>query len=298
LSKINADVRFLWYFLKVFWKKNLINKQYGSATNYIRLNDILSFAIPLPPLPIQKQIAALLEKADQIKQKRYDSNKLTEQFLQSVFIEMFGNPVTNPKDWITETINGIVSKDKNSIKAGPFGSSLKKEFYVESGYKIYGQEQVIKDDMSYGDYYITEEKYNELKNYSVRKDDILISLVGTYGKMVIVPEIFHPGIINPRLMKISFDQRKIIPLFFKFLFQNASFQALMKNYSHGGTMDILNIGILKGLKIILPPISLQMKFAELVQKVENLKEKQKISEQELDNLFNSLMQKAFKGDLF
>jgi type I restriction enzyme, S subunit len=289
--------KYLFFYLRSI-EKMLSDQGRGSTFSAITQLELKQIIIPIPPIQIQKQIAEILEKADQAKQKRQDTNKLTTQFLQSAFIEMFGDPVNNPKGWYNELISEIVSKDKNSIKAGPFGSSLKKEIYVESGYKIYGQEQVIKDDMSYGDYYITEEKYNELKNYSVNKDDVLISLVGTYGKMVIVPEIFHPGIINPRLMKITFDQSKIIPLFFKFIFQNKSFQKLMKNYSHGGTMDILNIGILKGLKLILPPISLQQKFAELVQKVENMKEKQKKSEQELDNLFNCLMQKAFKGDLF
>ena len=65
--------------------------------------------------------------------------------------------------WIVSKIEDIAAQEKNALKAGPFGSALKKEFYVRSGYKIYGQEQVICGDASFGDYYIDEEKYKELK---------------------------------------------------------------------------------------------------------------------------------------
>ena len=85
-------------------------------------------------------------------------------------------------------VEDVALNEKHSIKAGPFGSSLKKEFYVQEGYKIYGQEQVIKDDMSFGNYYISEKKYKELESCKVKAGDILISLVGTYGKISIIPE--------------------------------------------------------------------------------------------------------------
>jgi type I restriction enzyme S subunit len=90
-----------------------------------------------------------------------------------------------------------------TIKAGPFGSALKKEFYIAKGYKIYGQEQVISGDPFYGDYYIDQEKYKKLQSCSVERGDLLISLVGTIGKVLVIPEGAEPGIINPRLLRIS-----------------------------------------------------------------------------------------------
>ena len=104
-----------------------------------------------------------------------------------------------PSHWEMKKVS-YLSKEMIS---GPFGSSLKKEFYTKSGYKIYGQEQVIKDDFSYGDYYISEEKFNELKRCEIKSGDILISCVGTFGKISMVPNEFEKGIINPRLLKVS-----------------------------------------------------------------------------------------------
>ena len=83
-----------------------------------------------------------------------------------------------PDGWKWVNIEYLIENRKSSIKAGPFGSSLKKEFYVPNGFKIYGQEQVISGNCTYGDYYISEEKYKELENCKVKPFDILISLVG------------------------------------------------------------------------------------------------------------------------
>jgi type I restriction enzyme S subunit len=110
--------------------------------------------IPVPPLTVQENIASILEKAESAIEKRKEANRLTDEFLESAFIEMFGDPLRNPKGWQVAEVQDVAASEKHSIKAGPFGSSLKKEVYVKKGYKIYGQEQVIRDDLTYGDYYM------------------------------------------------------------------------------------------------------------------------------------------------
>jgi type I restriction enzyme S subunit len=126
-----------------------------------------------------------------------------------------------PVEWIWSNIELVASDEKNSIKAGPFGSALKKEFYVENGYKIYGQEQVIRQNHEYGDYYIDEERYNSLLTCKVQPRDVLISLVGTIGKVLVLPDELEKGIINPRLIKITFNQNLMNPVFFKYYFEIA-----------------------------------------------------------------------------
>jgi type I restriction enzyme, S subunit len=269
----------------------------GTTRKRITRKALEKFQIPLPPLPIQKKIASILEKAESAREKRREANRLTDEFLKSTFLEMFGDPFFNEKKWPMDKIEQVCSHDNHAIKAGPFGSSLKKEIYREEGFKIYGQEQVIKDDFSYGNYYISSEKYNELENYKIKAGDILISLVGTYGKISIVPEKFEPGIINPRLMKITLNQDLILPIYFKFLLESEGMKVQINNLSHGGTMGIINVGIIKSLRYPIPPMEIQIRFAEIIKKTERLKEKQCESEKKLDNLFNSLMQKAFRGDL-
>lgn len=249
--------------------------------------------IPLPSQSDQKAIVAKLDRAQRLIDIDKEMLAKYDKLIQSVFLDMFGDPVTNPKGWETSLIKNLSDESKNSIKAGPFGSSLKKEFYVEDGYKIYGQEQVIRDDFDYGDYYINEERFNKLKNCEIQKDDVLISLVGSYGYISIVPEGIKRGIINPRLMKITFDKKKILPTFFRSLFTNKSFEKLVEDQTHGGTMGILNTTIVKKLNIPVPPISLQESFLNKLKAIKDENSVSVTSLQKSEALFNSLVQEVF-----
>ncbi|MBD3636819.1 MAG: restriction endonuclease subunit S [Crocinitomicaceae bacterium] len=260
-------------------------------------DDLEGFEFALPPLNQQKKIAAILDTADAYRQKTKALIDKYDELTQSLFLDMFGDTWINPKGWKVYKIEDLAVKEKHGIKAGPFGSSLKKEFYVESGYKIYGQEQVIRDDLQYGDYYIDQKKFEELESCKIGSGDILISLVGTYGKISVVPERFEPGIINPRLMKISPNKEIIRPDFLKKLLQSSGVAVQMKNQSRGGTMDIVNVGIMKGIKVPLPPLELQNQFAERLQAIEAQKGQAQASLNKAEELFNSLLQRAFKGEL-
>ena len=152
-----------------------------------------------------------------------------------------------PEGWTRCGFEHVSISDKHALKAGPFGSSLKKEMYVESGYKIYGQEQVISGDPTFGDYFIDEAKYRELESCAVKPGDLLISLVGTAGKVLVLPPTAMPGIINPRLLKLSLNQTFIAPTYAAYMLQSAWARHYFKLQAHGGTMEILNLGIIKAL---------------------------------------------------
>jgi type I restriction enzyme, S subunit len=153
-----------------------------------------------------------------------------------------------PEGWEVKRLKDI---SKNMI-SGPFGSNLKKEIYVSEGYKIYGQEQVIKDDFEFGDYYIIEEKFLQMKNYEVFENDILISCVGTFGKIALVPKNAKKGIINPRLIKLSPILRKVHPQFLDKILKSFFSFSQFEHRSRGGTMDIINLNILKSLNYPFP----------------------------------------------
>ena len=165
--------------------------------------------------------------------------------------------IFSPRECTSHLGFSLVADIPHSIKAGPFGSSLKKDSYVNAGYKIYGQEQVIRGDANFGNYYIDEGKFRELESCKVRTGDVLVSLVGTYGKTLIVPDEHEPGIINPRLIKITLDHQKMIPEFLGYLFTQDFFVSQMHALSHGGTMNILGMQTLKRLRIPLPPLDTQ-----------------------------------------
>jgi type I restriction enzyme, S subunit len=206
-----------------------------------------------------------------------------------------------PKGWKIVSIIDLAEKNKHALKAGPFGSSLKKEFYVEKGYKIYGQEQVISDNAFYGDYYINKEKYQELNSCKIKPLDILISLVGTVGKVLLLPENCEPGIINPRLIKISLDKKVYLPKFFKFYFESSFVKSFYKAETRGTTMDVLNLGIIKTIPFPLCSIEEQ---SYIVQEIESrlsvadkMEESITQSLQQAEALRQSILKKAFEGKL-
>jgi len=172
-----------------------------------------------------------------------------------------------PDSWRTVCFDHLAVAHNNALKAGPFGSALKKEFYVEKGYKIYGQEQVIAGNPFIGDYYIDKKKFAELESCSVSPGDILISLVGTIGKILVLPDGIEPGIINPRVIKLSLDVSLVYPLFIKVLIGSPYAIDFFEVNSHGGTMNILNLSILRALPIPLPPLAEQRR---IVAKVDQL----------------------------
>ena len=291
IDNTKANTNYILYYLNIFNYQGYVS---GSTRLKLNKSKMCEIPIPLPSLEKQNQIAKTLDKVNELIELRKESITKLDALAKSIFIDMFGDPVSNPKGWRIGKLENLVEKEKNSLKTGPFGSSLKKEFYVDSGYKIYGQEQVIADDFEYGDYYIDEKRFLSLKNYAIKTNDVLISLVGSFGKIAIVPKVFKEGIINPRLMKISFNSKVYNSIFFKYLFYSESFNQQIKSLSHGGTMGILNLTILKNLIYINPPIELQNKFAKIIEKIE---EQKSLYEKELEKLeenFQALLQKSFQ----
>lgn len=191
-----------------------------------------------------------------------------DALVKSRLIEMFGDPIRNPLRMSVSSVEELAAPIKNSMKAGPFGSALKKEVYAESGYKVYGQEQVISGNQFLGNYYIDKEKYEQLNSCKVMPGDVLISLVGTVGKVLILSEDCQPGIINPRLVKITFDKRKIFPEYFAIAFSLESVRSSLLGRAHGQTMNVLNLGMIKKLKLPVPPISRQKEYLNFVAQVD------------------------------
>jgi type I restriction enzyme, S subunit len=205
-----------------------------------------------------------------------------------------------PDGWKFCSLEQIRANKPHAIKAGPFGSALTKKCYTQNGYKIYGQEQVIRGDAEYGDYYIGEEKFQELKACAVASGDLLISLVGTIGKVLVVPETFAKGIINPRLVKISLHP-DIYPRYLAAYLASDLAMRMLRDKSHGGTMEILNLRMLRELPIPLPP---QPEQYEIIRRVKSLVTIADAIELHVssatvraDKLTQSILAKAFRGEL-
>ena len=272
--------------------QEMASRVHGSTMQHITKDRFDSIHIPLPDFSEQQRIAAVLKEADRLRRTRRYSLELSDTFLPAAFLELFGNPVTNDKSWNVALLEDACADD-NGIKAGPFGSSLKKEFYSSSGIRVYGQEQVIAGDFSIGDYYISKSMFEDFAAYEVKPRDVLISLVGTFGKVVVVPGEIEKGIINPRLLKISPKSEVLDSTFLAKLIEHPIIQRELTRMSHGGTMGILNAGLLRELRVILPPLHKQQHFAALVARHERLQAGQREALRQADHLFQSLLLRAF-----
>jgi type I restriction enzyme S subunit len=282
--------RFLWYLInnEDFWIKG------GSAQPFVKIMDSLRNVIPLPPLAEQERIIGVLDQAEVLRHLRTEADDRTEQARQAIFAEMFGDPLLNAR-WPIQALGEICGK--GGIKAGPFGSSIKKDSYTMAGPRVYGQEQVIAGDFSVGDYHISDEKFAEMQAYAVQPGDVLISLVGTIGRAVVVPPGIEPGIINPRLLRIRSPEAVISPEFLVAILTSQSAVKFFANIAGGITMGVLNATLVKELRIIVPPFNLQEKYAARVAEIRSLEAMQTDSRKRLADLFQSLRQRAFQGEL-
>ncbi len=204
-----------------------------------------------------------------------------------------------PEGWVWVNLEQVAVAEKHALKAGPFGSALKKEHYSVSGYKVYGQEQVIRRDHRFGAYFIDQEKYHELESCAIKPGDLLLSLVGTAGKVLVLPDDAAPGIINPRLLKLSLNSSFISPSYAAYVLQSSWAAQFFKAQAHGGTMEILNLGIVKALAVPLPPLAEQQRIVTEIQRLLSIADE---VETEVDlsltrdrSLERSTLQHVFRG---
>ncbi|HHY0565340.1 TPA: restriction endonuclease subunit S [Vibrio parahaemolyticus] len=274
-------------------------KKVTATISNLSLSQIKELEIPLPPLEEQKRIAAILDKADAIRQKRKQAIDLADEFLRSVFLDMFGDPVTNPKGWEVKNIVDLAAKEKHAIKRGPFGGALKKDIFVDSGYLVYEQYHALNNDFEFARYFIDESKYQELEAFKVSVGDIIISCSGVnLGRLAIVPEGSQEGIINQALLKVKLDESKMLNDMFVAIFTHPNFKnEFFGDHRGSGVPNFPPMSTFKEFGFIVPPLDEQKRYLKVVDKVRELKRKIVNSVSSADEQFNSLSQKAFSGQL-
>lgn len=154
-----------------------------------------------------------------------------------------------PAHWDVKRLKQLVVESV----AGPYGSSLTKSMYVSEGYRVYGQQQVIPDNFSIGDYYISKSKFADMERYRVNPGDVLISVMGTIGKAAVVPKDVEPGIINPRLVMYRVNIDLITPRYLQAFLNNDTSQRYFSLAAQGTTMEGLNMVSIGDLYVALPP---------------------------------------------
>ena len=241
----------------------------------------------------QKKIINVLDKADEIRKKKKLANDKLDEFLKSTFISMFGDPVKNDKG-LTITMVGKLTTLVSSGSTPLGGSSV----YQDEGVLFIRSQNVLMNKFDFSDIaHINDEIYNSMARTQVQTNDVLLNITGaSIGR--IHRYMFkdkanvnqHVCIIRPMLDKVS-------PVYLEYCIGNSNYQHNILCQNSGATRQAFNFEQIKGFKIPLPKLEDQNQFAQIVEKVEVQKQKNELVIEQMNNLFNSLSQRAFNGIL-
>lgn len=273
VSKI--DFNYLVFFLRTATSKI---KKSGTSQPLITQTQIRNVSIPVPSLGTQRKIASILDKCESARTKRKEANRLTDEFLKFVFLEMFGDPLRNPKNLKVVVLLNVA---KITMGQSPPFSTYNEH---RNGLPFY------QGKAEFGEVYPLVKKWCSEPQRCAQKNDVLMSVRAPVGPTNLAPT---DCCIGRGLCAIS--GREINHLFL--FYQLRLMEPAILSRQQGSTFGAIRREDVERTKVIYPEKELQQKFADIVQKVEKLKEKQRESEKELDNLFNSLMQRVFNGKL-
>lgn len=299
-DKNKLDRNYLYYFLLSSECQTQINNlAAGAAQPNISGSQLESIKIPLPPLAVQKQIAAVLEKADTLRSQCQQMEQELNTLAQSVFLFKVGDNHIDHSKWPLYTIESLCQSEKGSMRTGPFGSDLKHSEFVESGYPVIGIDNAVDNEFKWKERrFITEEKYQKLKRYTVKPKDIIITIMGTVGRVAVIPKDIPTSISTKHLAVLTINKSVAVPDFVADAFKYSTLiSRQIKKKNKGAIMDGLNLGLIKTLELRLPPLKQQEDYIrqkeQLLISLSNCRDRLDA----INESFNSLMQRAFKGEL-
>ncbi len=289
-----VDKHYLRYALNSLIVKIIDQAHGGVGLKHITKAKLEEVQIPLPPLAEQRQIASILDQADELRQKRQQAIEKLDQLLQSTFIEMFGDPVSNPKQFICKTLEQISCFENGDRSSNyPSGNDL-----VFAGIPFLSTKNIrcnVYDETNLN--FITEEKFSSLSRGKVKNNEILITLRGTLGATCIFKSKYDTAFINAQMMIIRSNPLIMSNDFLHAILSFESMQEYFRRVGQGAAVPQLTATQLKKLEIIIPSIELQNEFLRINQEIQKLKNEFSNSFSKYDLLFKSLQNQAFNGNL-
>jgi type I restriction enzyme S subunit len=294
LEPDRVDLEYLYYVLG-----HLRLSRLATQTGVPGLNreDAYRELVPLPPLDEQRRIVDILNHAASIRRLREQAQAKAREIIPALFLDMFGDPATNPKGWRIAQVGDVYSTKRPGAKCGPFGSALKKGEYVGDGIPVWGIDNVAANEfVEARSLFITQQKYEELRPYSVMPGDILISRAGTVGRMCVARPKAFPSIIGTNLIRLALNDDLIIPEFFSVMFSYfaqrvGGFRATGEDTAY----SFMKTSVLKAIKIPLPPIGYQKDFAQSLSEIAAVGEASKLFALRSSALTEALLHQSFNG---
>lgn len=277
------------YFNSIFFKAfidRIANQSVNQAS--FSAGNLKAIKIPLPPLPIQKKIAAVLEKADELRRKREEQIKRLDDLLQASFLDMFGDPVTNPKGWPIKKLGNLGQLDRGKSKHRPRNAPE----------LLGGIHPLIQTgDVANSDCYITEysSTYSDIglaQSKMWEAGVLCITIAANIAKTAIlgINACFPDSVVG--FIPGKETNVEFIHTWFSF------FQQILEKNAPESAQKNINLAILRELSVVMPPVEMQSKFKDIFKRIQvDMKTKQKTDLALSTLFFNSLMQRAFKGEL-
>lgn len=285
ISKKTIEMKYLYYFFK-----NITIPNTGYNRHYKYLKDLI---IPLPPIETQKKIAKVLDKAQELIDKRKEQIEKLDVFIQSLFMDMFGDPTSNTKGWIVKALNELCTHIVDCPHSTPIHEEKPTEY-----------PSIRTTELKNGRIYWSSMKYVGLAEYVKRTrsikpqyGDIIYGREGIFGEAIIIPNNVTMC-LGQRVMLFRPNNNLCNSIFLWSLVRSQYIYNQAVRKTSGSTVGHVNVKDIKKFTCILPPLKIQNNYAKVVEKAEQQKALLEKSLIEMENNFNSIMQGAFRGELF
>ena len=274
------------FFQSPYYRNHISAASAGANINNLRNEHIADLQISLPPLDEQRKVVAVLDKVSDLIAKRQAQLDKLDLLVKARFVEMFGDPVSNPKGWPK-----VALSDLADVRIGPFGSLLHKEDYIEGGCPLVNTSHIVDGQIVVDKKFtVPKDKYEEMEPYHLKIGDVVMGRRGEMGRCAVVCDsglLCGTGslIIRPKSDVTADYIQKIISF--------PSFKRTIEDMAVGQTMPNLNVPIVSSFQIIKPPVEIQKKYYELVERVEKIKSSIRGSLDRLETLKKALLQQYF-----
>ena len=279
LSKVSE--RYLYYALK-----NCKPASSGTSIPQLTVPDIKKNEIELYSLSVQDKIADKLDAVERIIELRKHQLQKLDELVKARFIEMFGDPVTNPHGFEKVTLSDLAE-----IKIGPFGSLLHKEDYIEGGHALVNPSHIIDGKVSVDENLtVSDDKFAELSAYHLQVGDVVMGRRGEMGRCAVV---LDDGLLCGTGSLLIRTKGEVTADYIQKIISFPSFKKTIEDMAVGQTMPNLNVPIVSGFQIIKPPMEVQSAYYKFVEQLDKSKVAIQKASDEAQLLFDSLMQKYF-----